>query len=169
MKKKIFFLALILISSVSFSQSEQIPEGWDKIILEGEVAYMNLVNGEISNTLPKEVARAEQEVKEFEPTEIHYVKSGDTFSKIARQYNLSLSELYRLNSLDNFDQIKVGQEVVVGYKSESSVSGKEHHTVKSNETLYSISQLYGISVIDLKDLNYLNTNVIIVGQRLLIK
>jgi len=173
MKKKIFFLVLIICGNI-FSQNEEIPEGWDKIILEGEVAYMNLITGDVSNKLPKGAAKKPQKVKEYEPTKIHYVKSGDTFSKIARQHNISLAELYKLNSVDNFDEITVGQEVVVGYKDDASSSinntgNEDFHIVKSGETLYRVSQIHGISVNKLKDLNSLNSNIIRVGQRLIIR
>jgi len=163
------FMAAIFIASCSFAQEEVIPEGWDKIILEGEVAYMNLVNGEVSKSLPKSVARAPKKVKEFEPTIIHYVKEGDTFSKIARKYNLSLAKLFRLNSFEDFDKIEVGQEVVVGYKDEDpnyDTSAIMYHIVRKNETLYRISTKYGVSIDEIKRLNGLTSNFITVGQKL---
>ena len=43
------------------------------------------------------------------------------------------------------------------------------HTVKTGETLFSISQLYNISVDQLKKLNGLSGNEIRVGQKLTIK
>ena len=44
----------------------------------------------------------------------------------------------------------------------------EHHVVKSGDTLWNISQKYGISVTTLKKLNKLETNTLQIGQRLTI-
>ncbi len=174
--KKIIFLLVLITCSISFSQ--QIPEGWDKVILEGKVAYMNLLNGEITTTLPKSAVRKPVKVKEYEPTDIHYVKKGDTFSNIARKYNISLADLYKLNNLEDFDTLSIGQEVVVGYKgTSSSVNNNsfeqdtysdsgEYHTVKGGETLYSISREYGMSLDALKSLNSLDSNTLSIGQKL---
>jgi len=188
MKKILFFFSLI-ISAITFSQ-DNIPEGWDKVILEGEVAYMNLINGEISKTLPKSAARKPVKIKEFEPTIIHNVEEGDTFSKIARKYNMPLSELFKLNNLEDFDTLEVGQEVVVGYKDEtlntsnyntteqvssytsedlSYDKNQKYHTVKTGETLYRISQNYNVSVNELKRLNSLTSNTIFIGQKITVK
>jgi len=191
MKKLILFLAIITYT-ITFSQEERIPEGWDKVILEGEVAYMNLINGEISKSLPRTAARKPVKVKEFEPTIIHTVEKGDTFSNIARKYNMSLSELYKLNNLEDFDTVEIGQEVVVGYKNEGGInssvqsvsyeddsyynnevgnydSNSNYHVVKAGETLYRISVNYNISVDELKKLNSLTSNTISIGQKIIIK
>ncbi len=42
------------------------------------------------------------------------------------------------------------------------------HTVKKKETLYAISQKYGMSVAELKQLNNLNSNTIYIGQELVV-
>lgn len=43
------------------------------------------------------------------------------------------------------------------------------HTVRKGDTLYSIAREYGVSVNDIKALNNLTSNVLSIGQRLLIK
>lgn len=40
---------------------------------------------------------------------LHHVKKGETLSKIAKQYNTTVSELIKLNSIKNKNLIKVGQ------------------------------------------------------------
>lgn len=45
----------------------------------------------------------------------------------------------------------------------------KYHIVKAKETLFSIAKMYGLKVIDLKELNNLTSNNIDIGQKLLIK
>lgn len=173
--KRIVFLICIVSASL-FSQNDKIPEGWDKILLEGKIAYMNLITGDVSKTLPKKAAKKIEPVVEFEPTIIHHVKKGETLSIIARNYHKTLAELYRLNSLVDFDTIEIGDEVVIGYREENNTSdvpkatanNLKYHTVQSGESLYRISLNYGITVQELKRLNELKSNTISVGQRLVV-
>lgn len=43
----------------------------------------------------------------------HKVVSGDSYSKIAKKYNSSLSNLLFLNSLDSYDSLKIGRQLRV--------------------------------------------------------
>ena len=181
--KKIIFLFALTISGVSYAQNENIPEGWDKIFLEDKVAYMNSETGVISHTLPRGTARKPSNVKAYSSAVntyqsnnddgVHIVEKGDTFSKIARSYNMSLSELYDLNSSRSSNQLKIGQAIIVGDTSSSNGSNDNktgnYHTVTTQETLYRISQNYGISVNKLKELNSLKSNAIKIGQRLIVR
>lgn len=174
MKRIVLTVLFLAFTFHSFSQDKTLPEGWDIIILEGKTAYMNLITGDVSTTFPRKPALKKKEVVEYDPTMIHVVKSGETLSKIARKYNKSLAELYRLNNLENFDSIEVGQEIVVGYSEETidtpnekyENSSTQYHTVKSGETLYRIAKNYNLSVAKLKSLNSLNSNIIFAGQQL---
>ncbi len=184
MKQITVFLILLLHTTI-FSQDKKLPEGWDEILLEGKTAYMNLVTGDVSYNLPTKEAKEPKKIKEYDPTIIHKVKKGETLSSISRKYNKHLSELYRLNSLVNFDSIEIGDEIVIGYKTEkikkesyntydtqNSIEEEiktEYHTVKPGDTLYSISKKYAISLATLKKKNNLQTNAIFVGQKLQIR
>lgn len=99
----------------------------------------------------------------------YIVGKGDTYSKIARNHNMSLSELYRLNSSRSSDQLRIGQEVIVSNNVAANFSSENSHEVTTGETLYGISQIYGISVNELKELNSLNSNAIRIGQRLIVR
>lgn len=171
--KNIILLLISIISTSILAQGEA-PEGWDKIYLENEIAYMNSATGEISTTLPRGYARAKKKVNtnnnfkatNVEANGIHTVVNGDTLSKIARKYNMSLSDLYSLNNVDNFDKLEIGQQINVNER--NAGIGNKYHTVKTGETLYRISQKYSITVAELKSLNSLNSNAIAIGQKLII-
>ncbi len=194
----LMFIFLITINS--YSQEKKLPKGWDRVLLEGKTVYMNLVTGSISKRYPiKPAIKIKEEVvKEFDPTIVHVVKKGESLSSIAREYGFGLAKLYQLNSMTNFDEIEIGQEIVVGYahneeeknaflngdkgalnhddnhhkiskKKPNSSTAHKYHTVASGETLYRVASNYKLSVETLKKLNSLKEATIFIGQKLRIK
>lgn len=100
---------------------------------------------------------------------IYYtVKAGDTLYGIANEYGLSVDELKSMNSLSN-NNLSVGQKLLVSGTGEVVV-GNDYDTyvVKSGDNLYAIARKYGVSVDKLKDINYLSSNLLSVGQKLLV-
>jgi len=175
MKNIILFLIAIVSTSV-FAQ-EEVPEGWEKIYFENEIAYMNNLTGEITKNIPKgygttkkEETKTDESVESNVEVSVHYVVKGDTYSKIARENNMSLTELYSLNNVDNSDKLETGQEIKVKQTGKVSLeTGNKYHTVEVRETLYTISKIHGVSVEQLKKLNSLESNQISIGQKLIIK
>ncbi len=115
MKKEFSLVFLLFISITVFSQEKKLPAGWDIISLDNKTAYMNLITGSISKKYPTKAAVKPSGKLAFDPTISHKVKKGETLSTISRKYDVKLSRLYRLNSMTNFDTLKIGQEVVIGY------------------------------------------------------
>lgn len=179
MKKFITYSFLLTFFIIS-AQQRQLPEGWDRIILEGKEAYMNLITGEATYEFPKSVAKKPMRKVDVDPTIIHKVQKGETLYAIARKHNISVDDIYKLNTKFDYSNIKVGQEIVVGYDKQkegkviyvsdeeryTSPSNNDIHFVKKGETLYSISRKHGVSVSDLKKYNNLTSNSIKVGQKL---
>ncbi len=105
----------------------------------------------------------------------YIVKSGDTLTSIASKNGVSVSDLKKSNSLTS-DTIYVGQKLVVKSTTTASIApvkptttNAKSHKVVSDDTLWDIAQKYGMSVSDLKAANYLKSDVIFVGQSLIIK
>ncbi|WP_029278396.1 LysM peptidoglycan-binding domain-containing protein, partial [Carnobacterium jeotgali] len=102
------------------------------------------------------------------------VKSGDTLTGIASKNGVSVSDLKKSNNLTS-DTIYVGQKLIVKSTTTATApvkpntSNVKSHKVVSNDTLWDIAQKYGMSVSDLKAVNYLKSDVIFVGQSLIIK
>ena len=93
------------------------------------------------------------------------VKAGDSLWKIANMYGLTVAELKDLNGLTS-DNLSVGQVLKVNNSSNNS-SGNTY-TVKSGDSLWSIANKYETTVNTLKSLNNLTSDVLNVGQVLLI-
>lgn len=106
-------------------------------------------------------------------TEGYYiVKKGDTLYSIARDNNLSVSELKQLNNLTS-NTLNVGQRLKI--KSDATISPIEPtqpsdtsniYAVKSGDSLYSIARKYNVTVNDLINYNNLKSNVLSIGQQI---
>ena len=102
------------------------------------------------------------------------VKSGDTLSGIASQYNTTVNQIVSLNQLSNPNLIYVGQVLKLknGQTTNSSSSSSSTatttagtYTVKAGDTLSAIASRYSTSSSTLASLNSLsNPNLIYVGQ-----
>ncbi|GAB6258551.1 C40 family peptidase [Peribacillus sp. N1] len=106
--------------------------------------------------------------KNIDKTEKYVVKLGDTLSKIAKRYNLSLSALLKLNTnISNSDRIYIGQSIrVSGQAPASSSTAKTNatYTVKSGDTLDKIARVNNMTVQQLKSKNHLTGSLIFPGQ-----
>lgn len=118
--------------------------------------------------IPKE-NNIEIEVKEDTKGIEYIVKSGDTLSKIANSYNISIDNIKSANKLNN-NTIYVGQKLLIPV-SDTTVIEKEpttgteiNYVVVKGDNLYSIANKYGVSVNDIKSLNNLTTNTLQIGQ-----
>lgn len=186
MIKKTLCFFLFVAPIFTILAQKKLPEGWDIIRLEGKEAYMNLVNGEVSTTFPTKAAKKPPPPEpEYEPTIFHTIQKGETLFSIAKKYNIHVDKIYRLNVYFDYENIKPGQQIVVGYKEENTIKPVDtiqqyketkkviyhndlhvYHVVEEGETLYRISKQYGVSVNRLKKINRLLSNNIVVGQQL---
>lgn len=94
------------------------------------------------------------------------VKSGDTLYKIANQFGLSLNELKSINNLST-NNLSIGQVLKVKKDNgnDNATNDKSStYTVKSGDTLYSISRKLNVSVDEIKKANNLANNLLTVGQ-----
>lgn len=100
---------------------------------------------------------------------IHIVENGDTLYSLSKRYGFTVDELKTKNGLTS-NLIKVGQELNVSHSDYKKVSSDSSiWTVSKGDTLYSISKRNGLTVDELKSLNGLTDNLILVGQTLKLK
>ena len=97
---------------------------------------------------------------------IYIVKKGDTLYGIANKYGVSVEELKRLNNLGS-NSLSIGQ--VLQIPNVDVTQGNENiYVVIEGDTLYSIASNYGMSVDELKSLNNLGSNILSIGQQLVV-
>ncbi|MBP3766629.1 MAG: LysM peptidoglycan-binding domain-containing protein [Bacilli bacterium] len=95
----------------------------------------------------------------------YIVKPGDTLYSISRITGISIDDLRRINNL-NSDILSVGQKIFL--KDNDDNANYIEYTVKKGDNLYSIAKTYGITQKELMDINNLNSNLLSIGQILLI-
>jgi LysM repeat protein len=96
------------------------------------------------------------------------IKSGDTLSKIAAAYGVTVQALAASNNIFNLNNISVGQVLTIPGKASSTASVTEY-TIKSGDTLSKIAAACGVTVQALAASNNIsNLNNISVGQVLTI-
>lgn len=92
------------------------------------------------------------------------IKKGDTLYSIARNYNVSVSELMKLNNLST-SVLSVGQTLVIPTANNGI---QRTYTVQRGDTLYSIAKKYNTTVEEIKRANNLPNNILSVGQNIII-
>ena len=93
----------------------------------------------------------------------YVVKKGDTLYGISNQYGVSVTELAELNNVNAYT-LKIGQTLIIPVKSGTNPDAMFIYTVKAGDTLYNIARVYGTTVDEIKNLNYLKTNNLSIGQ-----
>jgi LysM repeat protein len=86
------------------------------------------------------------------------VKSGDSFNKISRELDMLTWEILKYNELTKDSIIHEGQILYLQSKRWRAESGKETHQVLAGETVYSISQLFGVKSKRIRRYNHLSKN-----------
>ena len=103
------------------------------------------------------------EITSSVPADIYVVKSGDSLYKIAQNYDTSVDELMKLNNLSS-NSLSIGQVLKVPTKT----SSQSIHTVNAGDSLYSIARMHSTTVDELKRLNNLSSNLLSIGQKLIV-
>jgi LysM repeat protein len=96
--------------------------------------------------LQKETARVSQSPTVREENRVQYiiVTPGETLSMIEEKHKLLSWELAKYNELPEDFEPEAGQRLYLQPKRDRAEAGKEYHTVKEGESLFSISQLYAV-------------------------
>ena len=104
------------------------------------------------------------------PESTYIVKKGDSLYSIANKYNTTVDELKRINNLTS-NILSIGQVLKLPSDKVSNVEKEENtisYTVQKGDSLYSIARKYSTTIDKIKDLNNLTTNLLSIGQVLLI-
>lgn len=91
-------------------------------------------------------------------------KKGDDLAAIAKEFDISKSKLRKWNDLTKLSVLKEGDIIYLQKKSKKADKGFDTHTVRGGESLWSISQTYGITVMSLIKRNDLASATVTAGQ-----
>ena len=146
-----------------------------------KVAYgKNLkINGVESDQKETAVAKVETDIKGVHKDSLatptfYIVQKGDNLSAIAKKFNITLADIKEWNKLTNSNvhlgtslqvmKNPINKEVVT-----ESVERKDiAYNVQKGDNLGSIAKKFGTSIEDLKQWNKLNSNVIAIGNSLIV-
>ena len=103
---------------------------------------------------------------------VYIVQKGDTLYSIALKYNTTAQAIINKNNLTS-NILSVGQLLTIpkdveSTGSEEDVEFVDSYVVQKGDTLYSISNTFGVSVNDIKNENNLMSDVLTIGQVLTI-
>lgn len=99
--------------------------------------------------------------KVYERNRIKYivVEEGDNIDKITKEMDLLKWEIKKYNEFSEDIKLEPGQVLYIQPKRRSAEVGNDFHYVKDGETMYSISQLYGIKLSKLLRKNRMESNM----------
>lgn len=97
-------------------------------------------------------------------SDFYTVKAGDTLWKIASANNITVDALKQANNLTS-NALSVGQLLKIPESGTlPGVSKENTYTVKAGDNLYKIANQYNTTVVELKKLNNLKSDVLQIGQ-----
>ena len=99
-----------------------------------------------------------------QPYIIYTVQKGDSLWKISQRYKVPVNDITAFNNLSNIN-LKIGDELRIPI---TNMEAEVTYTVKRGDTLWSIAKDFEVSVDDIKNVNNLTTNLLTVGQNLII-
>lgn len=95
---------------------------------------------------------------------------GETLSSIAMKYDISKSELLEYNETTDEEDFKEGDIIFIGKKKKKYDGAQDYYRAKEGETLYNVSQLFGIRLANLTKMNQKNTFAILSeGEKIKLK
>lgn len=111
------------------------------------------------------VALVSHEVRKVNGVKFVTALPGDDFALIADEFNMSVERLLSYNDLISGAQLKIGTRVFISPKKNKAPKECLKHQVLPGESMYSVSQAYGIKIVKLYKMNKMSfTDGARVGQ-----
>jgi membrane-bound lytic murein transglycosylase D len=124
----------------------------------------------------------------FTTFKFYSVKRGDSITSIARQFKVTTAELRTANDLKTSSRVRSGQTLMIpqprasalparpaaatpstSTSSSSSAASQQTYKVRPGDTLSSIARHFDMTVTDLKRINQLSSDNIVVGDKLTVR
>ena len=96
-----------------------------------------------------------------------FAKQGDTFEKIADEFSIKVSKIYKYNDVDPGQSLEEGVVIYLQRKRGKAPVGNNVHTMKAGESLWSVAQWYGVRLSALCRKNRITrSEVLVPGQQI---
>lgn len=160
----------------------------DLAALNPELRHKSTPDQEYNLRVPvgygKKTLAALKSLKRYFPPEasyfIHYVRRGETLSKIAQRYRTSVSTLARLNRISKVHLIKSGWRLKIPYNRSNRTASvpprelikegeKLVYIVRRGDSLYKIANAFNTTVQKIKEDNNLTSDNLKVRQKIVIQ
>ena len=95
----------------------------------------------------------------------YIVKKNDNLYDIAKEYNITVDTLKKINNLSS-DKLTINQQLFIPKSDNSSVknTGEINYVVQKGDNLWTIANKYDTTIDDIKKLNNLKSNTLQIGQ-----
>lgn len=97
----------------------------------------------------------------------YIVQKWDTLYSIARKFNISVDNLKKANNLSS-NVLSIGQTLIIPSSGSTEPISTNVYIVKKGDTLYNIAKSFNTTVTEIKNLNNLSSNVLSIGQQLIL-
>ena len=130
------------------------------------INYLNNDLLSINDTLLIPLSKSKS--NNFIPYEMYIVSEGDTLWSIAKEYNIEIRDLSRMNSIDENSYLQLGQQLSIGNKNiHRNMESKKRtilYSVKQGDNLFKISELFDVSIRSIEEINNFNNATLMPGQ-----
>ena len=131
-----------------------------------KINYLNNDLLSINDTLLIPLSKSKS--NNFIPYEMYIVSEGDTLWSIAKEYNIEIRDLSRMNSIDEDSYLQLGQQLSIGNKNiHRNMESKKRtilYSVKQGDNLFKISELFDVSISSIEEINNFNNATLMPGQ-----
>ena len=103
---------------------------------------------------------------EIERGEVYTVRPGDSLWKISQEYMISIEEIKQANNLTQ-DEIYIDQQLIIPNQTREEQT-ENSYIVQAGDSLWLIAQEFESSVDEIKRKNNLSSDMIYIGQKLII-
>ncbi len=109
--------------------------------------------------------QVQDNIDKSDNTTYHTVRPGESIYSIASMYGVSAGEIVDQNKLGN-NSVNIGQTIVIRKEIPTEYL---YHIIKPGESVFSISKLYNTNISDVRRINNLYSDDLVVGNRLMIR
>lgn len=126
---------------------------YDLRVLEGGIGAASESDFEVAEDKPEHGYHTTREVLVNNNIEYIVTQPGDTPEALRNELDLYKNELYKYNNLYQGVELEPGQIIYLQPKRRKAAPGNEIHKVEEGQTMYDISQKYGVKLKHLYRMN----------------